>query len=202
MDDEYRTVIAQPISYEIKIKGSKFIGHIFHVINKDQAESVYANIRRKYHDATHNCFAYRISPDEFRHSDDGEPSGTAGKPILQILENNDLSQTIIIVTRYFGGTKLGTGGLSRAYSESAKEVLEKTKIETKTRYITINVETTYDHLSLLLEFVNKYNGIVGKTEYSDKIIFCLQIPTTKLGRFKEDIGAFFGRGMEILESDI
>ena len=104
------------------------------MLNKQQAETVYANIRRKYYDATHNCFAYRISPDDFRYSDDGEPSGTAGRPIFQVLENKNLTQTIIIVTRYFGGTKLGTGGLSRAYADTASEVISKTKLDVKTIY--------------------------------------------------------------------
>ena len=185
--DEYQTVSAQPVSSELKIKGSKFIAHIFHVLNIQQAESVYANIKRKYHDATHNCYAYRISENEYRYSDDGEPSGTAGKPIYQILEHHNLVQTIIIVTRYFGGTKLGTGGLIHAYSDAAKDVLDKTKIEVKRRYTTVTVETVYDNLTNLLDLVNKYHGIIGKTEYTDKISFCLQIPTNQFKSFKDDI---------------
>lgn len=199
-DDEYRTVSSRPVSFELKIKGSKFIGHIFHVLNKQQAESVYNNIRRKYHDATHNCYAYRISENEYRYSDDGEPSGTAGKPIYQVLEHNNLVQTIIIVTRYFGGIKLGTGGLSRAYSDAAKDVLEKTKIEVKTRYATVTVETGYDNLTNLLDLVNKYQGIIGKTEYTDKISFCLQIPTTQFKSFQDDILAFSERGIVIVDN--
>ena len=200
--DEYLTVSAQPISSEIKVSNSKFIAQVFHVLNKHQAESVYANIKRKYHDATHNCFAYRISANEFRYSDDGEPSGTAGLPIFKILENKDLSQTIIIVTRYFGGTKLGTGGLIRAYSDAALDVLSKTKIEIKIRYVTATVETTYENMSLLLELVNKHNGIIGKTEYTDKISFCLQIPTTKFEDFNNKILAFSERGIVIVDKDI
>jgi uncharacterized YigZ family protein len=197
--DEYRTVASQPVSSEIKVEGSKFLGHIFHVLNKQKAESVYANIRRKYHDATHNCYAYRISENEYRYSDDGEPSGTAGKPILQILEHNNLIQTIIIITRYFGGTKLGTGGLSRAYSDAAKDVLEKTKIEIKKHYATVTVETGYDNLTKLLDLANRYQGIIGKTEYSEKITICLQIPSTRFQLFKDDILAFSERGIIIVD---
>jgi len=200
--DEYLTVSAQPASSEIKVSDSKFIAQVFHVLNKHQAESVYSNIKRKYHDATHNCFAYRISASEFRYSDDGEPSGTAGLPIFKILENKDLSQTIIIVTRYFGGTKLGTGGLARAYSDAALSVLNKTKIDVKIRYITATVETTYENMSLLLELVNKHSGIIGKTEYTDKISFCLQIPTTKFEDFNNRILAFSERGIIIVDKDI
>ena len=199
--DEYLTVSSQPVSSELKVNDSKFIGHIFHVLTKHQAESVYSNIKRKYHDATHNCFAYRISTDEYRYSDDGEPSGTAGLPIYNVLEKKNLSQTIIIVTRYFGGTKLGTGGLIRAYSDAALDVLGKTKIEVKVRYITVTVETNYENMSLLLDFVNKFKGIIGKTEYTEKISFCMQIPTTKFEEFNKNILAYSDRGIIIIDKD-
>jgi uncharacterized YigZ family protein len=199
--DEYLTVSSQPVSSELKVNDSKFIGHVFHVLTKHQAESVYSNIKRKFHDATHNCFAYRISTDEYRYSDDGEPSGTAGLPIYNVLEKKNLSQTIIIVTRYFGGTKLGTGGLIRAYSDAALDVLGKTKIEVKVRYITVSVETNYENMSLLLDFVNKFNGIIGKTEYTEKISFCMQIPTTKFEEFNKNILAYSDRGIIIIDKD-
>jgi uncharacterized YigZ family protein len=199
--DEYLTVSSQPVSSEIKVNDSKFIAHVFHVINKHQAESVYSNIKRKYHDATHNCFAYRITADEFRYSDDGEPSGTAGLPIYRILEKKNLFQTIIIITRFFGGTKLGTGGLIRAYADAALDALNNTKIEVKTRYITVTVESNYENMSLLLDMVNKYNGIIGKTEYTEKISFCLQIPTTKFEDFNKNILAFSERGIVIIDKD-
>ena len=199
--DEYFTVSSQPASSEIKVSDSKFISHVFHVLTKQQAESVYSNIKRKYHDATHNCFAYRISRDEYRYSDDGEPSGTAGLPLYKLLENKDLSQTIIIVTRYFGGTKLGTGGLVRAYTDAALDVLNKTKIETRIRYVTVTVETTYDNMSLLLDFVNKHSGIIGKTEYAEKISFCLQIPTTNFDEFNKNIQAYSERGIALIDKD-
>ena len=200
--DAYFTVSSQPLSSEIKVNDSKFIAHVFHVLTRQQAESVYSNIKRKYHDATHNCFAYRISENEFRYSDDGEPAGTAGLPIYKLLEQKELSQTIIIVTRYFGGTKLGTGGLIRAYTNAAKDVLNKTKIETKIRYVTVTVETFYDNMSLLLDLVNKYSGIIGKTEYAEKISFCLQIPTTKFDEFNKNILAYSERGIVIIDKDI
>jgi uncharacterized YigZ family protein len=202
MKDDYLTVSSQPVSSEIKVKGSKFIGHVFHVLNIDQAESVYSNIKRKHHDATHNCFAYRFSPDEFRYSDDGEPSGTAGKPIYQILETKNLIQTIIIVTRYFGGVKLGTGGLSRAYSDAAREALAKTKIEVKTRYNTLTVEFSYDKLNHLIDRVKHYKGIIGKTEYTEKIIFCVQIPVIKCAKFVKEIETNFTNGISIIDKEL
>jgi uncharacterized YigZ family protein len=197
--DNYLTVSSQPQSVELKIKGSKFIGHVFYVLNKNQAEAIYANIRRKYHDATHNCYAYRISSDEFRYSDDGEPSGTGGKPIYQVLQNKKLVQTIIIVTRYFGGTKLGIGGLSRAYAEAAIETLKKTKIEIKTIYKILTIETAYETLSYLLDLITKFHGIIGKTEYSDRITYCVQIPLSRSNLFASELLAFTDRGIKIIE---
>jgi uncharacterized YigZ family protein len=201
-EDKFLTVPTQPVSSEIKIKGSKFIAHIVHVINRDQAESFYSKIRRKYHNASHNCFAYRISKDDFRYSDDGEPSGTAGKPLLRVLENHDLIQTIIVVTRYFGGTKLGTGGLSRAYSDAAKNVLNNITFEVKIRYATVTIEAGYDDLSNILDMVNKYKGVMGKTEYAEKINICIQIPATKFEDFKKEILAYSERGINIIDKDI
>ena len=90
VEDSYRTVSKQSSSSQIKVKGSRFISHVFHAKEQEDAEKKYLNIRKKYDDATHNCFAYRISADEFRYSDDGEPSGTGGLPIYKILENKNL----------------------------------------------------------------------------------------------------------------
>jgi uncharacterized YigZ family protein len=200
-EDQYHTVANHPVSMEIKVKGSKFIGHIFHVLNKTQAESVYANIRRKYHDATHNCYAYRISENNFRYSDDGEPSGTAGIPIYKVLEGKNLIQTIIIVTRYFGGTKLGKGGLIRAYSSCAQEVLNQTKIEVKVKLRTISIQTSYEELNILLDTVNKHKGLIGKTEYTDIITYILQIPTSNYQTFKDDLAPYLTKGIKIIKED-
>ncbi len=108
-------------SSEIVEKKSKFIANIFYIESKEEAEKLIKDVNKKYHDARHNCYAYRvISSDGIieKASDDGEPSGTAGAPMLNILSKNELANVLIIVTRYFGGILLGTGGLVRAYSRS------------------------------------------------------------------------------------
>ena len=112
---------------EIKIKSSKFIATVSSVNSLDNAIDFLSKIRAEFFDATHNCFAYRIGWDgsTFRASDDGEPSGSAGKPILFSIQKFDVSDVIVVVTRYFGGTKLGVGGLVRAYSDAAELALEK-----------------------------------------------------------------------------
>jgi uncharacterized YigZ family protein len=130
LEDSYKT-IKESSRAEIKIQRSKFIASAFHCQSREDAEAKIAEIAREYHDATHNCFAYRIYPKDaneiFRYSDAGEPSGTAGKPIYDAILSLDLYDSGIVVTRYFGGVKLGTGGLARAYRDAARAVLEKSK---------------------------------------------------------------------------
>jgi uncharacterized YigZ family protein len=131
LEDSYKA-IKEPSQAEIKIQRSKFIASAFSCRSKEDAEAKIAEFARTYHDATHNCFAYRIYAKEtneiFRYSDAGEPSGTAGKPIYDAILSFDLYDSGVVVTRYFGGVKLGTGGLARAYRDAAKSVLEKAKI--------------------------------------------------------------------------
>ena len=119
--EEYKTIQKEE-SVEIIEKKSRFIGQAFMVETTEQAEEILKQVKRKYYDAKHNCYAYRILEKEQilqRSSDDGEPSSTAGAPILNVLEKNKLVNVLIIVTRYFGGILLGTGGLVKAYSEAA-----------------------------------------------------------------------------------
>ncbi|HVP06320.1 MAG TPA: YigZ family protein [Candidatus Acidoferrum sp.] len=131
MDDRYLT-IAREATTEIKVKASRFIGETCLVESVDEALARLTAIRKREHAATHHCFAYRVGLGEqfaFKYSDGGEPSGTAGKPIYDIIEGQKLTQIILIVTRYFGGTKLGTGGLAHAYGDAARLVLEKSGVK-------------------------------------------------------------------------
>lgn len=123
--DFYNT-IKQRERAEIKVRGSIFIATAIPVSSKDMALKELDALRSEYFDASHNCFAYRFGKNglEFRTSDDGEPSGSAGKPMLFILQKNDVSDILLVITRYFGGTKLGIGGLARAYSGASSLVLE------------------------------------------------------------------------------
>jgi uncharacterized YigZ family protein len=185
--DEYFTVIDKSKAAESKIKGSRFIAHVFHVENKKQVQLKYRNICKEYHDARHNCFAYRISDEDFRYSDDGEPAGTAGKPIFQVLKSKDLYQTLIIVTRYFGGIKLGTGGLSRAYSDACKEALSRVKIVTEVRYTATSIQIGYEQLTFITHLVSKYKGKIDRTDYGEKISLAVKIPRSVFSSFQKEI---------------
>lgn len=125
--NEYFSV-ATSIEAELKVKGSRFIALLCAVKTRQEAEGHLAARARQYHDATHHCYGYRIGFDDhlvFKSSDAGEPAGTAGRPILQALEKMNLTNTLAIVTRYFGGTKLGTGGLARAYRAATTAAIER-----------------------------------------------------------------------------
>ena len=132
-DDTYRMLDA-PGEGLYKEKGSKFIASAFTVMSEDEAKQAIAETKKRYFDARHHCFAYMIGPDKscFRSSDDGEPSGTAGKPILNQILSKDVTNVCVIVVRYFGGIKLGVSGLINAYKTAAREALDNARIVEKT----------------------------------------------------------------------
>jgi uncharacterized YigZ family protein len=185
--DKYLTIGARSHSAEIKVQGSRFIARAYHVATREAAEVTYNDIKKKFYDASHNCYAYRIDQTDFRFSDDGEPSGTAGKPIYQVLTGNNLYYSIIIVTRYFGGTKLGTGGLIRAYTDAAKSVLSGAKIIEKIRFREFQLIMKYDTLRDVQDLISRYHGNIINSDYGEKITLHCQIPLTRYSAFQEAI---------------
>lgn len=162
---------------EIVEKRSKFIANLYYVETVEQAENKLKEIKKKYNDARHNCFAYRVCEKEVtveRASDDGEPSGTAGAPMLNLLSKSELTNCIIIVTRYFGGILLGTGGLVRAYTEAAKQAIEKANLVTIQIGEEILVTITYDKLGEFQYYCQKNNINVISIEYRENIICKIQ----------------------------
>lgn len=134
MSDDTYNMLSAPGEGLYKEKGSKFIASAFAVMSEEEAKRAIAEIKKQYFDARHHCFAYMIGPDKanFRSSDDGEPSGTAGKPILNQILSKDVTNVCVVVTRYFGGIKLGTSGLINAYKTAARDALDNTVIVEKT----------------------------------------------------------------------
>lgn len=132
-DDTYKVIVSQGIGL-YKEKGSKFIALAFPVSTEDEAKARVAEVRKKYFDARHHCYAYVVNPDKSasRSNDDGEPSGTAGKPILNQILSKDVTNVCVVVTRYFGGVLLGTSGLINAYKTAAREALDNAKVEERT----------------------------------------------------------------------
>lgn len=152
--------ISHDVENEIIIKKSKFICHLYRVNDIENINNKIDYINNKYKDATHNCYAY-ICGNLKKMSDDKEPSGTAGMPMLNILEMNNLNNILVIVTRYFGGVKLGANGLVRAYADSVKEALNLVNIITLTKGYLVEIEFSYDKLKQI-DYILKNNKIINK----------------------------------------
>lgn len=156
---------------EIEIEKSKFISFSYFVKTKEDAEKIIKNHNEKYSDATHNCFAYIIDENIKLMSDDGEPSGTAGMPMLSLLEKEGYTHTLVISTRYFGGTLLGTGGLVRAYTESTKAVLEKSNPSYISKGFNFRVNSDYSDFEKIKQYLENKKIEVEKTKFTEKVEF-------------------------------
>ena len=182
-DIDYRT-IREKNEAEIIEKKSRFIGQVFYVESKKEAEEVINEVKKKHYSARHNCYAYNVYDEEIgdiysKSSDDGEPSGTAGAPILAIINGNKLVNVLVVVTRYFGGILLGTGGLAKAYKDATEAVIKKSKL---CRFINgYEVKISIDYkLWDNFNYYCKNNGInIIKTEYLEKIECIFEVPKEK-----------------------
>ena len=179
----FLTIKEEKLQEEIVEKKSKFIGTLFYVKNEDEAQAIIKNTKKQYFDARHNCFAYRVMTESGiieRFSDDGEPSGTAGGPMLNIMAKENLCNVLVIVTRYFGGILLGTGGLVRAYSEATSKVIETATIATETLGLEVQIEIDYNELEMIKYYCKK-NGInIVNIVYEDNIKCYLEVTNEEL----------------------
>ncbi|AUO05263.1 hypothetical protein NS115_15865 [Paenibacillus jamilae] len=177
MLEQYRTVRGAG-NKEIVIRKSRFIGHIQPVQNEEEAVAFIERIKKEHWNATHNCSAYMIGErDEIqKQSDDGEPSGTAGKPILEVIRNQKLKNVAIVVTRYFGGILLGAGGLIRAYSDGAVAAIEAGDAITRVLHREVFVELDYTWLGKVENELRNRSIRTGETMFTDKVtLTCLPL---------------------------
>ena len=158
-------------SDEIIIEKSRFIGHSFHVEDVDQAEAIIKDTKKKYYDATHNCFAYILNEDMsiVKANDDGEPSSTAGVPMLEIMKKSNITNTLIIATRYFGGIKLGASGLIRAYAKTAQIALKANRIVSKKVFTKIVLKIDYSQIGKIQKFLETKQIIYDTPNFTDKV---------------------------------
>ena len=163
-------IIRNNIDDEQIIKNSRFITRLVKITKKDEVEDILNNVKKEYPKATHYCYAYIVS-DYKKASDDGEPGGTAGMPILNVLEKEDMTSVIAIVIRYFGGIKLGAGGLVRAYSSSVRDALKKADKILLIEGVQIKITIPYDKQNEL-NYILKDNEIVDKT-FEDKVTYII-----------------------------
>ena len=181
--------IEQNIQTEIVEKKSKFIANLFPVSSIEEADIILKNTKKKYYDAKHNCIAYRILENEKiieRSSDDGEPAGTAGSPMLKILQTQNIVNVLIIVTRYFGGILLGTGGLVKAYSTSLLKAIEASKKIKKIQGIEMNVNLDYIDSEKFKYYCRKNNINIINIEYLENITCKIEMELKNKDKFMED----------------
>lgn len=172
---------------ELIVKSSRFIAHAAPVEDEKQAQSYIDGISERFHNATHHCFAYKLGTGDqalIRFRDAGEPSGTAGRPILQAIESKDMTNVVIVVTRYFGGTKLGTGGLMRAYGGVAQEVLEKCGIVEYTPQTLLSVEFPYPLADAVHQILDKFNGHILDTEFQENSVYTVKLSAASVTAFR------------------
>ena len=168
---------------QIIVKKSRFIASMFYIESEEQANQIIKETKKKYFDAKHNCYAYRINNSNYvleKYSDDGEPSGTAGQPILNVLKGKELENVLIIVTRYFGGILLGTGGLVKAYTDSTISVMENTNIVNKALGSKIKIEVSYNELDKLNYYIRQNNIKTYKNNFLQNIEVFVEITQEKL----------------------
>ena len=172
---EYQ-VPSRPSETEFTEKRSTFIGRVFPVETEEEARERIDETRKKHHDARHNCWCYLIKDGPVRYSDDGEPQGTAGQPMLGVFQKEGVTNVCCVVTRYFGGILLGTGGLVRAYTRSARDALEAAGISTVRRWAAMEVPCAYSQFEEVRREVLRFGGVVEQVDYGADVLLSVLIP--------------------------
>ncbi len=204
MLENYKTIL-RDAETEIVEKKSRFIATVRPVKNEEEAKTFVEEIKKKYWNATHNVFAYQIGErnELQRFNDDGEPQGTAGMPVLNVLKGEDIKNTAIVVTRYFGGTLLGTGGLVRAYGKAAKEGLLEAGIAQMILYSTFCITTDYADAGKVQYEVLQDKHIIHNTDYTDSVVFKIFVEYAKGEEFHKNIlNITNGKALVVHESEV
>lgn len=196
MSDTYRTIAARDTAKHT-VAGSRLLAEAVPSGNRDEAERALEAVRRREHTASHHCFAYRVgfAGDVFRYADDGEPNGTAGRPILRQIEARTLTNTIVVVTRYFGGTELGPGGLARAYGTAADAALNRASVVERVVRVPVRIEYDYDDTAPAERVLRRFDTEVTESRYTDVTTLTVGVRRSKVEAFVEAFtNALGGRG--------
>jgi uncharacterized YigZ family protein len=177
MENEHIKTIKDFNELNFKEKGSEFIAQVHFTDTEAGVNSCLEKAKKRYFDASHHCYAYRFSNGEFKYSDDREPKGTAGIRILNAIEHFDLSNVLIVVIRYFGGTKLGVGPLGKAYYKSASNVINNSNILLMNLFQQVLIKSDFSFLNHIHRVISSFNAIIVKSEFTDSAAFnCLIKP--------------------------
>lgn len=187
----YQT-LANAVTARIEIKKSDFIAYAYSVTSREQAMTYVEQLKNQYPDARHHCWAYIIGDPNNTTSagfdDDGEPSGTAGRPILNVLQHKAIGNVIIIVVRYFGGIKLGAGGLTRAYAGSAQAVIDEMKLVPYIPMVQVQIATDYAHEAQIRYLIGTVAGQVDDVTYTNEVMVTATMEMAKVPEFAKNLG--------------
>ncbi len=203
MVERYREVYREGEG-EIVEKKSRFIATVKTVRSEEEAAEFVEAMKKKYWDATHNCSAFvlGLNSEISRCSDDGEPSGTAGRPMLEVLLGERVRNVAVVVTRYFGGTLLGTGGLVRAYGKAVKAGLEQCEIIEKQYALKLHIETDYNGVGKIQYIIGKNAYSILSTEYTDLVTLEILIPSSDIGRAKAELTEATNGQIQLTDGDM
>ncbi|SDG62097.1 IMPACT family protein [Psychroflexus sediminis] len=192
--DAYKTIEQSGPEVLLKEKASKFFGYSFPVHTEEEVESALIELRSKHNKAGHFCYAWQIGEnyEHFRVNDDGEPSNSAGMPILGQLQNFEVTNSLVVVVRYFGGTKLGVGGLISAYKTAAKMALESSKLISKTIDLNFDVVCQYDLMNLVMRLVKEYDLVIVEQDLKLDCRFKIAVRKKEFDKIYEKFDAVFG----------
>ena len=192
-------VPTRPSEAEFTEKRSTFIGHVWPVETEEEARTRIEEMKKKYHDARHNCWCYLIKDGPVRYSDDGEPQGTAGQPMLGVFQKEGVTNVCCVATRYFGGVLLGAGGLVRAYTQSAKDALDAAGISVVRRWVELAVDCPYSFLERVKLACAAQGGAVGEIEYAAAVTVRALLPEGGVEAFQAQMTELSAGGIRAVE---
>ncbi|GAA6393611.1 IMPACT family member yigZ [uncultured Clostridium sp.] len=186
---------------ELVEKRSRFIGQVWRVSSEEEARARIEETKKKHYDARHNCWCYRLREGGVeRYSDDGEPQGTAGQPMLNVFQRENVNDVVCVVTRYFGGILLGAGGLVRAYSAAAKDALDGAGISVVRRWVAMEVPCTYAQFEGMRREIGSFGGVVEAVDYGVDVVLSALLPEERAEDFAAHILDVSAGTVEALEA--
>ena len=192
------TIVEGFNEYIFKEKGSIFTGQVFPIANSSEAKSILNDVKKKYYDATHHCYAFKCANGDSKFSDDGEPSGTAGIRLLNAISHFDLTNVLVVVIRYFGGTKLGVGPLGKAYYLSAMEALEKSTKVVKFPAQKVSLRFSFEMVNVVYKLLAEHEIKILGTDYSESVSLSVIIKMEIVEKVKETLTAATSAQLEFV----